>query len=83
MITIFNQKELTITYSMDTQHKVRNILTQHNIPYKIKVLNPGGPLGQNETRRGGTLGINLDYAYEYKIYVRKSDYEEALHLINA
>lgn len=36
----------------------------------------GAPRG-----RMGSLGLNADYSYEYKIYVRKGDYGQARRLI--
>lgn len=65
MITIFNRKELIITYDMAIQLKVRDILASNNIDYIIKVLN---------------VHLNLRI-YEYKIYVYKKDYEQANYLI--
>ena len=31
----------------------------------------------------GSIGENLDYAYQYYIYVHKNDYEEAAYLLAA
>jgi len=82
MITIFNRKELIITYDLNRQSQVRSILTENHIPCTIKTLNRGGPLGIDPCRRRGTLGIRTDAAYEYKVYVKKEDFEKARYLIN-
>ena len=37
MITIFNRKELITVYSMQSQAKMRDILTENGIDYKIRV----------------------------------------------
>ena len=39
MITIFNRKELLITYDMNKQSEVRTILQNHKIEYNVKVKN--------------------------------------------
>ena len=53
-------------------HKGRN---KHHfeywIDYQIKTISP-----PNERGHRGSLGINSDYSYEYRIYVRKNDYEK-------
>ena len=36
MITIFNRKELIITYDIIIQSKIRDILASHNIDYIIR-----------------------------------------------
>ena len=38
MITIFNRKEVCITYDMKRQAEVREILQRENIDYRIKVI---------------------------------------------
>ena len=58
IITMFNKKQLILTYDMIIEAKVRDILASNNIDY---VINPV-MLSWNATRA------------EYKIYVRKCDY---------
>lgn len=68
MITIFNRKELIITYDMAIQSKTRDILASGNIDYIIKA------------RNVHPYALNMR-SYEYKIYVHKKDYEKASYLI--
>ena len=68
MITIFNRKELIITYDTAIQSKVRDILASNNVDYIIKV------------RNVHPYALNLR-SYEYKIHVHKKDYEHASYLI--
>ena len=83
MISVFNRKELIVTMSMDIQAKVRDILTANNIDYSIKTKNlQASPWYANSRSRMGTFGINSDYSYEYKIFVRAEDYDIAQALIN-
>ena len=82
MITIFNRKELLITMDMNRQANVRDVLSANGIDYSIKVTNlqSASVIGSNRGRFG-SFGINQKHSYEYKIYVRKKDYDNALRLI--
>ena len=43
-----------------------------------------GGFGRADIRAAaGGVGLNLDYAYEYVIYVRKKDYQRAEDLLRA
>lgn len=84
MITIFNRKELFVTFSMQKQSKIRDILSANNIDYKIKVLNNLSPsnISSGIRSNSNTLGINTDLTYEYIFYVHKTDYDEAMYLLS-
>ena len=83
MITIFNRKEVCITYDINRQAEIRNILQGADIDYVIRTKN------RTETMlvRGGTRaytgsgGSRQMMDYEYHIYVHKDDYERALYLM--
>lgn len=83
MITIFNRKELYITYDRKEQATVRKILSQNNIEYDVKVKNrrSPSPMAAGSRARTGSVGTDLEKNYEYKIYVRKEDYEQAEFLL--
>lgn len=66
MITIFNRRELVMTYDTGIQSKVRDILAANNIDYTINPI---------------MFSARMFTASEYKIYVKKSDYERASYLI--
>ncbi len=66
MITIFNRKQLILTYDTVIQSKVREVLAANNIDY---VINPIMFSARTYTNA------------EYKIYVHKTDFEKALYLI--
>ncbi len=80
MITIFNRRELMITRSMEEQAQVRNKLNEAGIDYTVKV--NGGHPGATASRRAytGSFGERQDVMYEYRIFVKKVDYEQARHL---
>lgn len=82
MITIFNRKELLITFDMKHQANVRDVLTANGIDYTVKVINrqTADIICSNRTRLG-SFGTNQNSAYEYKIYVHKKDCNKALGLI--
>ena len=69
MISIFNRKELLITYDMKIQSDVRTVLKNHEIEYKVKVKNilSPTPLRSGSRAHMGSAGIDLSKAYEYKI----------------
>lgn len=83
MITIFNRKELFITYDMQKQNEICSLLKIHGIDYDVKVLNTrsSSPVRSGFRTYTGTLGENLSKSYEYKIYVKKGEYEKAQALM--
>ena len=83
MITIFNRKELYITFDMKEQARIRNILSMNKIDYIIKTVNcmSASPMAAGSRSRVGTYGQNQNYMCEYKIYVHKTDYEKAAYLM--
>lgn len=82
MITIFSRKELLVTFDMKQQNAVREILSANGIKYTVKVTNRQNAaiLGSSRARTG-SFGNKSDFAYEYKIYVHKKDYDYAVKLI--
>ena len=84
MISVFNRKELLITYDIKKQSGVRTVLKNHEIEYTVKVKNilSPTPLSFGSRAHMTTVGIDLSKAYEYKIYVKASDYDKALYLMN-
>ena len=83
MITMLNRKELLITYDMNKQSEVRTILQNHKIEYHVKVKNllSPTPVSAGSRAHAGSFGVDLSKSYEYKIYVKKSDYERAISLM--
>lgn len=79
MFFIF-QKEVLITYDMQKYLETRKKLQQNAIPFQTRSTYIG-----SRGYRGnglGTLGENNKYQPEYKIFVKKQNYENALHIIN-
>ena len=84
MITIFNRRELTITFSLKKQAEISSILSVNNISYLKRVINRKSPSSffVGTRARTGTFGEKLELSYEYIIYVHKNDYDRAKSLIN-
>ena len=84
MITIFNRKEICVTYDLNKQAEIRYILQGADMDYVIRTKNrTGSSFVRGGTRAyTGTFGRDQMMDYEYHIYVHKDDYEEALHLIH-
>ena len=82
MLTIFNRRELYLTYDMNDRVRVCDILSVNGIDYHLKTTNTSAPLLGSARRGGNTLGLNMDYIYEYKIYVHKDNLERAQYLIH-
>ena len=82
MISVFNRKELLITFDMKRQANVCKKLSAKGIDYAVKTTNlqSSAPAGVQRARTGN-YGIDQKYSYEYKIYVRKGDYDRASSLI--
>ena len=82
MITIFNRRELTTTFSMKGQDEIREKLRSNKIEYRIRTVNRNSPSPFGSSRaRTGTFGNNMDLAYEYVFYVHKNDLSTAKAVI--
>ena len=82
MITIFNRKELLVTFDIKKQSDVRDILSANGINYIVKVVDrQNSSLFGNSRARVGSLGMNANVEYGYKIFVHKNDYDMALNLV--
>ena len=79
MITIFNRKELLVTWDADVVHSAEQILKENNIPYILRTEDtPGG----NALGAGRVRGLPMIQRKElYRIYVKKDAFEYASYLI--
>lgn len=76
MITIFNRKEFATALTLADQIRICKPLDEAGIPYIVRCSGMTNGLGRS-INRGSSVGINPEYAYQYRIYVHKSDYERA------
>ncbi len=77
MLTIFNRRELCITYRTEEQYRVRDVLADNHIKYLVKTSARSGTC----RGRGFSLGTDTKMNYCYKIYVHQNDYDKAKFLI--
>ena len=76
MIHIFNRREL-ITVHLDQQcYRIQNALDAAGIPYQTSLTSPYAA-----SRYRGTPGIKHDATHPCTIYVKTSDYNQALATI--
>lgn len=83
MITLFNRKELMVTFDINEQARLRGILNAEGIDYSVKTVNrlSSSSLSAGSRVRTGTFGQNTDMMIEYVFYVKRAEYERALYLI--
>ena len=83
MIWILNRREVMITFSMKKQAEIKDLLSRYNIAYTTKTTNLlyRSRMGSSRARTIN-LGHNSDYTYEYKIYVKRKDYDKAKAIID-
>lgn len=83
MITIFNRRELLVTFNMQEQARVRNILADNDIDYLVKTSNRMGSwlMAGSSRSHFGSFGVDQALTYEYRIYVHKDDLEKAIYLM--
>jgi len=61
---------------MDDMNRIVDRLAENEIKYRVKTNNLTGTAGH----RGG-VGIRVEYANEYRVFVHKRDYEKAMFLM--
>ena len=83
MITLFNRKELTVTYDVNEQSRIRTLLAGEGIDYSVKTVNrlSASVFSAGSRSRTGTYGQNADVMTVYIIYVKRADYEKATYLL--
>ncbi len=74
---MFGWREVFTTFSMSDFEKAREALRQKRIRYYYRTKSLMG----NSRGHMGTFGMNMDYAYQYYLYVKKQSLEEAQYLI--
>ena len=83
MIHFFNRTALSRTFDPDELARIRSALEVNQIPYTIKIRADRGFGGVGRNGRGGILpGANPTLDTMYTIYVRRSDFDRAMHIIS-
>lgn len=81
MVNVFNRRELLTTYDLRQVNDFREILRANTIDYYVKAAYPRTAFAMSESRaRTASFGPNRRQE-QYIVYVRKADWEYALHLL--
>ena len=85
MLPFFNQKELVVCSNQSQYQKYTSLLEKEGIGYRTKVRDLSSPslFSMGTRERAGTAFQKVNYQTLYTIYVRKADYERAVHVILA
>lgn len=89
MLTIFNQKKLASTDSMEETRCITDTLEKQNLEYYVKTLRAGGNAvisGYVDARTVAKVSLytqttNSSGGYIYVIYVRKKDWQKASEIM--
>ena len=81
MVTIFNRRELLMTYDLRQMNDLRELLRANRIDHSVKAAYPRTSFVASESRaRTASFGPNRRQE-RYIVYVRKADWEYAVHLL--
>ena len=85
MLPFFNQKELVVCSNQSQYQKYTSLLEKAGITYRTKARDLSSPslFSMGTRERAGTAFQKINYQMLYTIYVRKADYERAVHVILA
>ena len=85
MLPFFNQKELVVCSNQSQYQKYTSLLEKAGITYRTKARDLSSPslFSMGTRERAGTAFQKVNYQTPYTIYVRKADYERAVHVILA
>ena len=79
VLTVFNRREVLVTFSSDEFARAREALAHAQINYVLRIVNLESAKGWGPDRRStyGSLGMNQQYTKQYVLFVHKRDYVEA------
>lgn len=85
MLPFFNQKELVVCSNQSQYQKYTSLLEKAGITYRTKARDLSSPslFSMGARERTGTTFQKVNYQTLYTIYVRKANYERAVHVILA
>lgn len=85
MLPFFNQKELVVCSNQSQYQKYTSLLEKAGITYRTKARDLSSPslFSMGTRERAGTAFQKVNYQTLYTIYIRKADYERAVHVILA
>ncbi len=79
---MFGWREVYITISISDLEKARETLEQNGVRYHWKSGETSSSLfGRDNMRNGGSIGLDLNAAKQYRLFVKKQNFEQAQYLI--
>ena len=83
MLPFFNQKALVVCLNQSQYQKYTSLLEKEGIGYRTKVRDLSSPslFSMGTRERTGTTFQKVNCQTIYTIYVRKVDYERAVHVV--
>ena len=79
MITIFNRRQLAVTYALEEKIHICRVLAEQNIAYLVREIHRTAPHAiTSERPRDGSFGKQSEMVTAYFIYVKKSDFTAAV-----
>ena len=84
MITIFNRRQLAVTYALEEKIHICRVLAEQNIAYLVREIHRTAPHAiTSERPRDGSFGKQSEMVTAYFIYVKKSDFTAAVKALGA
>lgn len=72
-------REVYMSSVMNDCVKVRDVLDREGIRYRYKIRNAYG----DNLRRMGSFGVDMNYAFQYYLFVKRQNFEQAQRFIES
>ena len=82
MITIFNRRQLAVTYALEEKIHICRVLAEQNIAYR-EIHRTAPHAITSERPRDGSFGKQSEMVTAYFIYVKKADFTAAVKALGA
>lgn len=76
MVNLLNRREIIVTRDFNILNNIIGLLDKNSIEHNTKTNSI-----TNSGRSHGIPNVKADASYEYRIYVRRCDYEKAIRII--
>ena len=81
MITIFNRKELLMSYDLRQVNNLRELLRANQIDYHVKASYSRSPFSTPAGRTRSPYYGSVRQQERYTVYVHKTDWDRAMYLL--
>ena len=84
MITIFNRRQLAVTYALEEKIHICRVLAEQNIAYMVREVHRTAPRAiTSERPRDGSFGKQAEMVTAYFIYVKRTDFTAAVKALGS